>query len=151
SKVRAQYEALIKDYEAKLSAWEGRYNAPAAGQKEVDWVARYRDWPGWEFAPRVLAVAEAGPKDPAPVDALLWVVGLRDRVGTHDREIRPHYERALVLLRDHLQDPRIDRETYRLIGQGLSTGSEEFLRIAAEKGRDRDARGRARLALAECL
>ena len=149
SKARAEYEALVKEYEADSKGWEGRYST-AAG-KEVDTVARYRDWPAWGFLPRFVALAEAHPDDPSAVDALLWVVGLRDKVGTQDREIYPHFERAVALLRDHLQDPRIDRETYRLIGRGPTPGSEEFLRAALEKGRDRDSRGCACLALADCL
>lgn len=148
SKVRPQYETLLKAYEADVRAWEAKY--PPAG-KDVDLVARYRDWPGWAYAPRVLAFAEANPDDPSAVDALLWVAGLRDAVGTDDRGVRPYYERAVGRLGGHLKDPRIDFKTYRVISRGLSTGSEEFLRRAATEGRDRDARGCALVGLADCL
>ena len=135
SKVRPQYEALLKAYEADVTVWGAKY--PPAG-KDLDLVARYRDWPGWGYAPRVLALAEADPGDPASVDALIWVLKLRDRVGAHDREIYPHYERAVALLRDHLKDPRVDAVVYRLMSRGFTPASEEFLRSALEDGPDRD-------------
>jgi hypothetical protein len=148
SKVRPQYEALLKACEADVKAWEAKY--PPAG-KDLDLVARYRDWPGWGYAPRVLALAEADPGDPASVDALIWVLKLRDRVGAHDREIWPHFERAVTLLRDHLKDPRVDAVVYRLMSRGFTPASEEFLRSALENGPDREVRGRACLNLAYCL
>ena len=148
TKVRPRYEALVKAYEADVRAWEAKY--PPAG-KDLDLVARYRDWPGWGYAPRVLALAEADPDDPASVDAMIWVIGLRDRVGAHDQEIWPHFERAVILLRDHLKDPRVGPVVYRLISRGLTPTSEEFLRSALESGPDPEARGRACLMLADCL
>ncbi len=123
---------------------------PPAG-KDLDLVARYRDWPGWGYAPRVLALAEADPGDPASVDALIWVLKLRDRVGAHDQEIYPYFERAVALLRDHLKDARVDAVVYRLMSPAFTPASEEFLRSALENGPDRDVRGRACLNLAYCL
>ncbi len=148
SKVRPRLEALLKAYEADVRAWEAKY--PPAG-KDLDLVARYRDWPGWGYAPRVLALAEADPNDSASVDALIWVLKLRDRVGAHDREMYPHFERAVTGLRDHLKDPRVDAVVYCLISRGFTPASEEFLRSALENGPDRDVRGRVCLYLANCL
>ncbi len=148
SKVRPEYEALVKAYEKDLKAWQAKY-LPVGG--DVDNVARLRDWPAWGYIPRVLALAEAHPDDPAAVDALLWVVRLRDRVGVQDREIYPHYERAVALLRGHLADPRIDRDVFVILGLAPTPGTEDFLRLVLERGRDLDARGCACLALADCL
>jgi hypothetical protein len=150
---KEQYEALAALYKAAMDTWErhfndfGDRNAPEALKE-----ARYRDWPGWVFAPQFVQVAEFHPKEPAAMDALLKVVDEIGRsVGTSDIRLLPHYERALqLLLRDHLDDDRL-KEFCRSAARYSSPASEAFLRAVLEKSRNGDVRGVACLGLARNL
>lgn len=149
---RAQYEDLALTFKAAMDGWSKQFNleddrnAPE-GYKE----ARYRDWPGWAFAPPFLRLAELHPKEPAAIDALKQVViEMGNSVGENDVLLAPQYARALELLvRDHLDDDRLG-EFCKSVGHRLSAPSEAFLR-AAEKSRNREVRGQACLGLARCL
>jgi hypothetical protein len=150
---KEQYEALAAQYKAAMDTWERQFdafgdrNAPEAPKE-----ARYRDWPGWIFAPQFVQVAEFHPKEPAAMDALLKVVDEIGRsVGTSDILLLPHYTRALqLLLRDHLDDDRL-KEFCRCAARYSSPEGEAFLRAVLEKSRNREVRGAACLGLARNL
>jgi thiol-disulfide isomerase/thioredoxin len=145
---RQKYDALLKEYEAADAAWNRRFDDAA----EVDWEARFRDWPGWSFARRFVELAESDPDDPAATDALLWVVARSLNVGVGDRELYPLHERALTLLArgDRLDDERIGEACRRALSYP-SAPAEHFLRLVLEVGRDRQVRGLACLCLADLL
>lgn len=148
-----QYEALALAYKAAMDGWDKRFDIVAdAKAPEAYKEARYRDWPGWAFAPRFLRLAELHPKDPAAMDALNRVVSeMANSVGENDILLAPHFDRALELLvRDHLDDDRLG-ELCKNVGRRLSASSEAFLRTVLEKSRSRVARGQACLGLARLL
>jgi peroxiredoxin len=148
-----QYQVLAAQFKAAMQAWErqfdgaGERNAPEAPKE-----ARYRDWPGWAFAPQFVELAELNPRDEKAVDALSQVVAdIARSVGERDILLVPHYERAVALLiRDHLDDDRL-KEICRRVATGHSPATESLLRTAMEKSRNRDVRGVACLGLAKCL
>jgi hypothetical protein len=149
---REQHEALAAEFKAAMEVWEKQFdvacdrNAPEAAKE-----ARYRDWPGWAFAPRFVQVAEFHPKEEASMDALFKVVELSRSVGENDILFLPEYQRVLELLvRDHLDHDRL-KEFCRKVAQGLSPSAETFLRTAMEKSGNRGVRGAACLGLAQYL
>jgi thiol-disulfide isomerase/thioredoxin len=148
-----QYEALAAQFKAAMQAWEKQFNlAGDRNAPEAAKEARYRDWPGWAFAPRFVELAEFHPRDEKAVDALYQVVvDIARSVGERDILLVPHYERAVALLiRDHLDDDRL-KEIFRRVARGHSPATETLLRTAMEKSRDRDVRGVACVCLAEYL
>jgi hypothetical protein len=150
---REEYEALVSAFKAAMDGWQQQYNlvddrdAPEAYKE-----ARYRDWPGWAFAPQFVQFAEAHPGEPAAMHALLKVIGeLGNSVGETDVLLAPHYVRALELLvRDHLDDARM-KDACKSVAYRQSPAAESFLRTALEKARSREARGMACLVLARYL
>ncbi len=149
---KEHYEGLLKDYEVAERSWNEKYRLEGTPEANVDWAARYRDWPGWSFAPRFVELAEANPDDPTAVDSLLWVVNRALNVGVEDQALVPHYSRALELRSQNarIDDPRVGQSCV----QGLryaSPSSETFLRTLLKKSRDREIRGRACLALAKLI
>ncbi len=150
---REQYEGLAAEFKAAMDTWEKRFNLVAdRNAPEAYKEARYRDWPGWAFAPRFVQVAEFHPQEPAAMDALLKVVAeLGNSVGANDILIAPHFGRAIeLLIRDHLDDDRL-KEACKEVAHRLSPAVEAFLRMATDKGRNRDVRGAACLGLARHL
>lgn len=150
---REQYEALVEQFKAASDAWDKQFGS--AGQRnspEAPKEARYRDWPGWTFAPRFVELAERHPGDPAAMDALLKVADEIGRaVGQGDIALVPHFHRALeIALRDHLESERM-REFCRAAARYVSPSAEPFLRSVLEKSRNRNVRGAACLNLARYL
>ena len=68
---RSQYEAIIKEYDNAYAAFVDATNkAGTDGDREKAAALRPR---GQNFAPRIFALAEKHPDDPAAVDALTWI------------------------------------------------------------------------------
>jgi hypothetical protein len=96
-----QYKALVKEYQgASVAAMKAIREAktPADRQKAI------QERPSPEkFAPRFLALAEKHPKDPAALDALVWVV-TNSRATAKDG---PRAKALAVLVRDHLKSDKL--------------------------------------------
>ena len=56
--VRAQYRALLEEYEAADREWNKVYDATVRPPAKVDWEARYRANPLWSFVPRFMVGQE---------------------------------------------------------------------------------------------
>ncbi len=97
---RERYQALVKEYDTELMAWEARYGAGAFKDPEALLEARYRDWPGWLYAGRFLELAQAHLEDPAAIDALLWITNLSFAVGVSDQLLVVPYTRAWISWRN---------------------------------------------------
>ena len=152
---KAKFEALLKEHEAAGKAWSeqyDRFNVSETRASAIELQRRYLAWPGWTFAPRFLELAEGDPEDPAAVDALLQVVVEIGRpVSPNDKDLLPHYGRALeLLIRDHLDAERLTTAVQSL-GGFRSPSAERFLRTVLERSRDRDVRAVACMNLAGSL
>jgi thiol-disulfide isomerase/thioredoxin len=97
-------------------------------------------------------LAEDNPQDSAAVDALLQIVVEIGRpVSPNDKELLPHYMRALdLLIRDHLDDERLATAVQSIRGF-RSPSAERFLRAILERGRDREVRAAACMNLARSI
>jgi peroxiredoxin len=150
--LKQQFEALLLEYQAAEVAWNQKYGAGQLADPQAQLIARYRDWPGWKYAPRFVQLAEEGGQDQAASDALVWVSGLAPQVGTGDIELVPAYRRAFELLAqgNRLEDRRVI-EACRQAFRYPSPWTEEYLRTAIAQSGNREVRGLACLFLARLL
>jgi thiol-disulfide isomerase/thioredoxin len=150
--VRAQYEALLNEFEAADREWNKVYDENARPPAKLDWEARYRANPLWSFVPRFIELAEKNPKDPAAIDALIWVTDLATQRVVFTQELFPLYNQAVDLLAEHdrIDDPRVGLACLRGL-QYAGPASERLLRIASNRSRNGEVRARACIALAKLL
>src|SRR5262249_55484857 len=100
------------------------------------------------FSDRFFELAEKNPKDPAAVDALIWVVTHASTSATNKDGLRA---RALdQLLREHMDSDKLASLCGQLVN-GMDKGTETFLRTVLQKNKHRDVQGQACLALARYL
>jgi hypothetical protein len=95
-----------------------------------------------KYAKRMLALAEAHPKDPAAVDALAWVIQ-----SAHGAEANRARD---ILLRDHLDSKQLGNVCQNLRYSGAAD-AEKNLRAILEKSPHHEVQGQACLALAQYL
>jgi hypothetical protein len=127
-----QYKALVQDYQKDLKEAKALPDQMKLAQK---------------YAPKFLELAEKNPKDPAAVDALVWVA-------TNVRSPQQRDSRratALELLaRDHADSPKVG-PVCQTMDRAFDKESGEFLRAVLDKNPSRDLQGQACLALAHYL
>jgi len=142
-----QYQTLLKAQE--LASSSGRV---LSDEERLQFIGQtFRRWN--EIALKFIDLAEAHPKDPVAVDALIravWQVNSTpwpaELVGPEDA--RP---RAFALLRrDHIRSDKLGPLCERVSG-GFAEDYETFLRAVVTENPDRDVRTQARLALAHFL
>lgn len=143
--LREQYDRLIEEYESAMEAWHQQYDA---AETEDELIPRYREWPGWKFAPKYVELAESAGKDSAGFDCLERVLELGWSVDATDRELLPHYEKSLeLLLRNHS-----DKDLRSLCRKaGMTNGSENFLKTLADQKENPELRAEATLCLGRLL
>jgi hypothetical protein len=132
-----QQEALVKEYQTLLDAFEKAYREI---QDEAQQEAFYeKDHPQPErFYSHFMALAEKHPQDPAAVDALIWVV-------THSfYESRDEATQKKAW--DRLRENHLTSEKLPLV---FDWADEKFLRVVLEKSPHRIIRGLAGYTLAE--
>src|SRR5262249_22729544 len=140
-----QYKALLKEYQdAQKAAQEALGKAKT--NEEQQKVFREK-WPRPDkYAPRFLALAEKHPKDPAAVDALVWVASNRSGRGADS----PQAKALAILQRDHAANPKLGPVCQQLT-YNLDKASETLLRAVLEKGATKEVKAGACLALAQFL
>src|SRR5690242_9855883 len=67
-----QYQALVKQYQDEMNAFMEAYRGAKTQEQRQKAFEKYPQ-PD-KLAPKFLELAEKNPKDPAALDALLWVV-----------------------------------------------------------------------------
>ncbi len=132
-----QLKALVQDYQGLLDAFEKAFQEiKGDAQRDAFFAKNYP--PSERFYPRFMALAQRHAKDPAAVDALIWVV-------THSSP-EPKDETAQrkaldILRRDHMASNKLPLVFDR--------ADENFLREVLEKSPHRQIRGSACYTLAE--
>jgi hypothetical protein len=145
------YQALDKEYRKATEEYP-KALAKAKTREEARKVFEEKfPWPE-PFAPRFLELAEKNPKDPAAVDALVWIV-------THGRMNRDQQSKSIrskafqILLRDHVQSEKLTALYPALgnirAGHAQDKDSQQLLHAVLEKNKHRRAQALACLALAE--
>jgi RNA polymerase sigma factor (sigma-70 family) len=139
-----QFRALVKRWDDAVAA----YRKAAAGKNQAQTTQIYMRLGPFlkDHSPAFVALAERYPKDPAAVDALLWVVEKR-QIGSGQARI----DRTLELLaRNHAGDPRIGPICIKSMND-VSPEREAFLKAIAQRSPNRVVQGQANFALAEYL
>jgi hypothetical protein len=139
-----QYRALVKEYQDQLEGFSKAYQA-AKTQEERNKIFQEKYPQPDKFAPKFLALAEKNPKDPAAVEALVWVV---NNTGGMPGKDSPHAKALDLLLREHVASDKIGPVCSRLAYQP-DKEAEKFLRTILEKNSHKEVQGEAALALAQ--
>jgi len=136
-----KYAAVQKQYESAIHVWQDRFDG---NSNEDGGVSRYRDWPGWKFAPQFIKLAESDAPKHERFESIVSVIKMGSEVGEYDRELYSYYERAIALmLAEHKDEPLGE-----LCSQvGTSPQSEAFLNFLAHHADTVDIRAEAFLHL----
>jgi hypothetical protein len=142
-----QVRALERQYGEQQEAFQKAYRE-AKTQKEKQKVFQEKYPQPARLAPRFLEVAEKNPRDPAAVEALVWVVR-----NAFDNSKDSPYDKALrVLRKDHIKSEKLAPVVAdRSMRFARSESVAEFLREAREKNPHRNVQGLAAMALAQNL
>jgi hypothetical protein len=95
-----QYKALTAEYQKSMNSFLKKYREakPADRQKLLK-----EEFPADQMAPRFLELAEKSPKDPAALDALLWVVSNSRKA----EKGSPRAKAVGTLARDHAASDKL--------------------------------------------
>jgi hypothetical protein len=138
-----QYKALEREFNDARQAFFKEYGAAKTDEERQKIVADKYPRPD-KFAPRFMEFAEENPKDPAAVDALVWVVSHSNQGGGKNSA---RGKALAILMRDHASSPKIAGVCESLIYQ-QGPEAEAFLRAVLDKNPAKEAQARACLALA---
>jgi hypothetical protein len=138
---REQYQKLRSEFQTAQQNFYKAYQAAKTDAERQTLAAAYPQ--PIKYAGRFLALARQYPKDPAAVDALVWVVS--------EARSGPDAEKALSILQaDDLQSDKLGPVCESLVYSPLPQ-REEFLRRVAADNPHHEVQGRARRALALVL
>jgi len=142
-----QVSALVKQYEDASAAFLKRYEAATTDAEQMKLLRFFPD-PN-AYAVLFVQIAEKHPKDPAALDALLWVV-------KHTREVpnksnTPFARAKPILVRDYLQHPKIGVLCLSLRYEDLNPQAVQVVRQVLEKNPDKSAQAQAAYSLAKLL
>jgi hypothetical protein len=140
-----QYQALVKEYEEARKLYEAALEKAKTPEQQQKIMLEKNPAP--RLAPKLVALAEKSPKDPAALDALIWVLtGDLGPVGENDVRARA----GDLLIRDHLQSEKLDRVCESL-RYGFDMSAEKVLRAVLAKNPHKRVQAQACLALAQYL
>jgi hypothetical protein len=125
-------------YQALLKAYEDESNGKRFGE-QLQLAAE-------KYAPQFLDLAEKNPKDPAAVDALIWVV----KTLREPQKDGPRTKALDLLTRDHAQSDKLGPLCQKL-ALAVDTPSGDLLRASLDKSPSRDLQGEACFSLAQYL
>jgi hypothetical protein len=138
---QARYEGLVKEYEQAVA---DRAKAFQQAKTDVDRKAVLKMPPLTpRFAAGMLKVAEDYPKQPAALDALVWIV--------RNASSSPESKKALeVFTRDHAKSDNLGSLCFSLASNG-SEDCASLLRIINTANPHKEVKAKASFSLAQCL
>jgi hypothetical protein len=140
-----RYQKLVKEFNTAMEEFQKAYKEAKTPRDRSEVLkAKYprRD----KFAPRFLQLAEDNPKDPAAVDALMWVVNMT-RVGKSDPK-NPRTKAIKSLLRNHVESEKM-ATVCQSLGYAPDEDGQQLLRAVLKRNKHRSAQAQACLALAQ--
>lgn len=137
STLAEQYEALVKEYQQAQQDYMKEMRAAKTAEERQKIVQdKFPKFVGF------LELAKKAPKDPAALDALIWIV----QMGPTSKEAG---EATDILIKDHIQSPRMAQVCLSPgIRYGRTPPSEKLLRAVLENNPDAGAKGIACYVLA---
>jgi hypothetical protein len=142
-----QVQALTRQYDEAMAAFRKRYEAAKTDeerQKLIELVPEADD-----YAPLFLQIAERQPRDPAAVDALLWIV--RNTRALPGKADTPYAKARAVLIRDQVKHAKIGLFCLALRYEVMDAEALAFVRQVRERNPDKQAQAQAGYALARLL
>jgi tetratricopeptide (TPR) repeat protein len=132
-----QYEALVKEYQqAQQDYMKEMRAAKTAEERQKIVQEKFPKFDGF------LELAKKAPKDPAALDALIWIV----QMGPASKEAS---EATDILIKDHVQSPKMAQVCLSPgMRYGRTPASEKLLRAVLENNPDPEAKGLACYVLA---
>jgi hypothetical protein len=141
AKPAEQYQALVKEFNDAQQAFFKTYQK--AKTEEEKSTLLEEKYPGDTMAPKFLEFAEKNAKDPAGVDALLWVAQNARKEGKDS----PRARALAVLSHDHVTKPKVTALCQRMVFDN-DPASGDFLRAVLEKSSEKKVQGQACVVLA---
>jgi peroxiredoxin len=145
----------FKKLDAEYKAAESAYFAARQNNQDTSPaqnIRNYENWPGWQYLPRFVALAEADPTDDAAYQCCLWIRDRSYNVGNDDQGIFAADQKAWQIIASHhangddLPQLCLDATAYP------GPAREDFLRaLSHNTGLSNEHAGFAKLALAELL
>jgi hypothetical protein len=142
-----ELQALIEEYEDAQRAFSKAYR-DAKTDEDKQKVIKEKLPDASKYAPRFIGLAEKYPKDPAAIDALVWVM-TNARGRSTDKE-SPRSKAQAILLKDHITSDKIG-DACGSLAYGFDKESEGFLRAVLDKNPSPQVQAEACLALAQRL
>jgi hypothetical protein len=134
-----QFAAIIKGYAKALADFSSEYGKATTDQeRQKIFQAKYPK--ADDVASKCLELARKNPKEAFAPDALIWVIQ-RTRGPKANEAVR-------ILLKDHLQDKKMDSVPRFLLYSGMPQ-ADEYLRTLLEKNKDKKVQGLACFSLAQ--
>jgi hypothetical protein len=141
-----QYQKLEKEHEkAQTDFRKALANAKTPEDRRK--VIEEKNPNPINFASSFLELAEKNPKDPAAMDALIWIV-TRIGGGAKSDPESPRSKAVKILLRDHVRSEKM-ATVCQSLGYAQDEESQQLLRAVLEKNKHRPAQAQACLALAQ--
>lgn len=140
-----QYQALLK--EAQEAQQKFMAAVRAASPEERGKIFQEQD-PKKALSPKFLEFAEKHSKEPAALDALIWVVS--DSSGGRSGANEAREKAMAILIRDHIQSDKM-AAVCQSMGFDMGKQNAAFLRAVLEKNKNAEVRAEAALAMAQSM
>jgi hypothetical protein len=140
-----QYHALAQEYDKDQMEFRTAI-ANAKTREEQQRVYQEKSPQAKEFASRFLKLAEKNPKDPAAIDALIWIVMHIPAMKSAPQV--PRGKAIHILIRDHVQIEKM-ADLCQFLTAAQDEDGQHLLRVLLEKSKYRSAQGQACFALAK--
>jgi hypothetical protein len=142
-----QYQALLGEYNKAMEEFEKEYREAKTPQDKQKVFREKYPQPG-KFIPRFLELAEKNSKDPAAVDALVWILSNSNSRSAKSDADNPRTKAIKILLRDHVQSEKMV-EVCLALSRAQDEDSQRLLRVVLEKNPNRTVKAQACIALAQ--
>jgi thiol-disulfide isomerase/thioredoxin len=146
----SQIDELTREYDSKSQEFF-KASLPAE-MTTAEKIRRYEAWPGWDYLPRFVKLAEETPDDEAAYRSCRWILDRTLNVGNEDKRIFDADQKVWQILGAHHTD-RADLPLICLLAaEYVGPERQRFLRGLLERtDLSRENRGFATLALAELM
>jgi peroxiredoxin len=147
----AEFRRLSRDWDVAMA--EYRKIPSTNSSTTAEKIHRYEVWPGLQYIPRFVALAEARPDDEVAFRACLWCVALIRGTANQDRRIFPDDQRVWeILAAHHARRPELASLCLSVVDRWWGPAQERFLRgVLGRQDLSREQRGIATAALGEFL
>ena len=147
----AEFRRLSREWDVAMT--EFRKIPSTNNSTTAEKIHRHEVWPGLQYIPRFVALAEARPDDEVAFRACLWCVARLRGTANQDRRIFPSDQRVWeILAAHHARRPELASLCLSAVDCWWGPAQERFLRGVLERqDLSRQQRGIATAALGEYL